>query len=84
MPCSIKVNALIRIEGSNMLLLGEVTRCEPHQQGFHLGVLIRHSLQNLQALENLNRALLEAEGKLCEEAVPVPVSRDEGAVNPLL
>lgn len=78
-PRFFPIDALVRIEGGNMLLLGEVVRCEAHENGFYVGILIRHSLQNLKALENLNRVLLEWEGKPTGEPVEVRTSRNPAA-----
>ena len=63
LPHALRIEALIRVEGGNMLLLGEVVRCRASNQGFQVGVLVRHALQNLKDLENLNRALLGAEAR---------------------
>lgn len=76
-PHPLKADTLVRIEASNMLLLGEVAHCEPHATGFRVGILIRHSLQNLKALQNLNQALLESEGQPCQEPADALVSRKE-------
>jgi len=48
----------VRIEGGDMLLLGEVCRVEPAEQGWRIAVEIRHSLRGLSELERLNRSLL--------------------------
>jgi hypothetical protein len=92
LPRSIATDALIRVETSSMLLLGEVVRCEPDGEEFRVALTIRHSLQNLQALENLNRALLEAEHGMGAEQVDagelVPVRsgkrRGPGASAPIM
>jgi hypothetical protein len=48
----------VQVETENMLMLGEVVRCEPADDGFRLALALRHSLHNLQALEKLNRTLM--------------------------
>src|SRR5271156_6508343 len=50
--------APVQVETTNMLMLGEVMRCESADDGFRLALTLRHSLQDLQALENLNRVLM--------------------------
>lgn len=55
---SIPVNALVRMETSDLLLLGEVMHCEPDGDGFRIAVSIRHSLQHLPDLVKLNTALV--------------------------
>ena len=58
LPRSHAAGTPVRLEASNMLLLGEVVRCETDGHEFRVALAIRHSLQNLQDLANLNRALL--------------------------
>jgi hypothetical protein len=53
-PC----HAAVRVETGTLLLLGEVVRCERDGEEFRVALAIRHSLQNLQDLANLNKALL--------------------------
>lgn len=48
----------VRIEGNDMLLLGEVCRCEKSGQDYRLAVKIRHCLSGMKELDRLNRALL--------------------------
>jgi hypothetical protein len=78
LPHAIACNTPVRIETGTMLLLAEVMRCEPEDEGFSVALALRHSLQNLQDLENLNRSLLDyetpdREKKEREELVSVPV-----------
>ncbi len=58
LPHRIECKALVRVETSCMLLLGEVVRCAPEGESFLVGIAVRHSLQDLKSLDNLNRALL--------------------------
>jgi hypothetical protein len=54
LPCG----TLVRIEGPNRLMLGEVLRSEPEGDSFSVGVRVRHALHSLTDLERLNRELL--------------------------
>jgi hypothetical protein len=54
--------AAVRIEGSDMLLLGEVCRCEPGDGEARVAVQIHHSLMGLMNLEKLNRNLMGEAG----------------------
>jgi hypothetical protein len=58
LPYAIACNTPVRIETKDMLLLGEVARCEPVGDEFQLALVIRHSLGNLQDLVRLNQALM--------------------------
>jgi hypothetical protein len=55
---AIMCGAPVQVETTNMLMLGEVARCEPADDGFRLALRVRHALHDLQALEKLNRALM--------------------------
>jgi hypothetical protein len=65
----------VQVETTNMLMLGEVARCEPAEEGFRLALTLRHSLQDLLALENLNRGLM---GKRTsqENLLPIHIMRE--------
>ncbi len=65
----------VQVETTNMLMLGEVARCEPADGGFRLALTLRHSLQDLQALEKLNRVVL---GKRIFQGdrSPVPIIKE--------
>jgi hypothetical protein len=84
LPRSIAIDALVRVETSSMLLLGEVVRCEPDGDDFRVGLILCHSLQSWQALANLNRALLDAghgmgaEQIEQEQLVPVRTGKRRG------
>ncbi len=54
LPCG----TLVRVEGPNRLLLGEVLRSEPDGGSFTIGVKVKHALHSLTDLERLNRELL--------------------------
>lgn len=49
--------AVIRIEGSDMLLLGEVCMCGRKDGEWRAMVEVRHRLEHLSELRRLNRAL---------------------------
>lgn len=80
LPRALAADALVKVEASDMLLLGEVVRCETDGRDFRVALTIRHSLQNLQDLENLNRALLGYEEAKEQEDSPagqaVPIMRE--------
>jgi PilZ domain len=69
---ALALNAPVRIETKDMLLLGEVARCEPDGEEYRIGLMIHHSLRDLQDLEKLNRALMSAETN-AEERSTVPI-----------
>jgi hypothetical protein len=60
----------VQVETIGMLMLGEVASCEPAEDGFRLALMLRYSLADLQALENLNRAVI---GKPAPQEVPSPI-----------
>jgi hypothetical protein len=79
LPRSIATSTLVRVETSSMLLLAEVVRCEADGGGFRVALMVRHSLQSLQALKNLNRILLEADRATGVEQVEqqsVPIMKE--------
>jgi hypothetical protein len=53
-PCG----APVKLETEDMLMLGEVVRCEALGQSYSVGLSLSHSLVALSELERLNRALL--------------------------
>ena len=54
LPHSLACRALVSVETSSMLLLGEVVRTQQEEEeGFLVAITIRHSLQDLKDLENL-------------------------------
>src|ERR1700676_1593769 len=59
----IPVNAAIKVEGEDWMMLGEVCYCR--QEGIHFvaGLKIDQTLENLQELDELNKNLLSAERK---------------------
>jgi hypothetical protein len=57
-PSSIDCGAAIKVEGNDMLLLGEVSRSQLVRDGYQVVVQISHSLASLSDLERLNRSLL--------------------------
>jgi len=67
--------AAVQVETTGMLVLGEVARCEPAEGGFRLALMLRHSMADLQALENLNRAVVGKPASQ-EVALPVPIIKE--------
>jgi hypothetical protein len=49
---AIACSAAMEIETADMLMLGEVMRCDPDGDGFHVALMLRHSLQDLPVLDN--------------------------------
>lgn len=58
LPHPIPCGAAIKIETDDLLMLGEVIRCEPDGQTCTAGVLISQVLTQLSQLERMNRSLL--------------------------
>lgn len=59
-PLPIPCGAPVKVEGNDLLLLGEVCRAEPIGDQFIIGLKVSHSLASLADLERLNRALIGA------------------------
>jgi len=55
---AIACGAPVQVETTNMLMLGEVVRCDKAGEEFRLGLALRHSLKDLQSLEKRNRTLM--------------------------
>lgn len=58
LPLPIPCGVPVKLEADDMLMLGEVVRCEPQGQSYSIGLSLSHSLAALSELERLNRALL--------------------------
>jgi hypothetical protein len=58
------VNAAVKVEGDDWMMLGEVCYCR--QEGIHFvaGLRIEQTLENLQELAELNKNLLSTERKI--------------------
>ena len=54
LPCG----APVRVDAKEMLMLGEVCRCEPEGGAYTVGIELSHSLGGLGELEKLNHALM--------------------------
>jgi PilZ domain len=61
LPLPVPCGAPVKIETGDMLMLGEVVRCEPAGLTFSVGIAVSQSLTALAELERLNRALLGTE-----------------------
>jgi hypothetical protein len=80
LPEAIAPGTPVKVETWNMLMLGEVVRCEPAGDGFRLALMLRHSLRDLAGLEKRNTALLadrrEDRRTAPENPPPVPIMRE--------
>jgi hypothetical protein len=74
LPHGIARRSMVKVETKDMLMLGEVIRCEPDGDSFKVALALRHSLQSLSGLVSLNRALLN------EELDEDPNAKQEGVV----
>jgi hypothetical protein len=75
LPSAIACGTSVKVEAWDVLMLGEVVRCEPAGAGFRLALRLHHSLRGLQALQKLNQALL-GERAVPEDSVPVHIMRE--------
>lgn len=55
MPCG----AMVRVDASEMLMLGEVCRCDPERDAYVVGIELSHSLAGLSQLDRLNHDLIQ-------------------------
>ena len=60
----------VRIEGPDVLLLGEVVRCTAENENFTLGVKLQHTLNGLKALQDWAQAYRDEAQALREESLP--------------
>jgi hypothetical protein len=63
LPLDAPAGSIVRIDGDDSLLLGEIQRSEPSGDEWRVSVRVYHSLSGLAELERLNRALLRATPK---------------------
>ena len=54
----------IKLEGDDVLFLGEVSSCTPEGDGFAVSVEIEHALYNTRELARLAKHLLDDAGRL--------------------
>jgi hypothetical protein len=57
LPLPIPCGAAVKIEGDDMLVLGEVCRVELVRGAYDVGLKISHTLGSLAELKTMNRAL---------------------------
>jgi len=57
-PLPLPCGASVRVETTDLLMLGEVCRCQPRGDAYEVGMMLTHSLAALLDLERLNRALM--------------------------
>jgi hypothetical protein len=76
----IPVNAPVKVEGDDWMMLGEVCYCR--QEGIHFvaGLKIDQTLDNLQELDELNRNLLGAPQEIPQQAEHIEPSTEEKTV----
>lgn len=58
-PSLIACGSPVKVETSEILMLGEVCRCERVEQGYEVGMVLSETLAGLVDLQQLNRALLQ-------------------------
>jgi hypothetical protein len=81
-PAPLPCDTLVKIDGENELVLGEVRYCEPERGAYRVGIQLTTALPSLMELELLNRALtgeglaakVESPAGLSEEKRPEPQS----------
>jgi hypothetical protein len=56
---SVPCGSPVKVEGDDMLLLGEVCRSEADAEQYRVAVIIRHFVDGLAELERMNAALLD-------------------------
>lgn len=66
-PRPIPLGTPVKVEGNDILLLGEASRSQQSSDGYHVALELLHSLGALADLDRLNRALIG-------EEVRVPVT----------
>jgi hypothetical protein len=59
LPVEVRPGTLLKVEGRDHLLLGEVVWSRPSGDSFATGIKVVHSIGNLAALARLNRELLK-------------------------
>ena len=60
---AIPYDAPIRVDANDVMMLGEVTRCEPDDDAFIVGIQLSHSLAALPELQKLNETLRALRGE---------------------
>jgi hypothetical protein len=57
LPNAIEAGTSVRVETRDMLVFGEVARCDAAGEGFRLGLILRNSLQQPPAIEPIVRPI---------------------------
>jgi hypothetical protein len=57
LPTAIQAGTSVRVETKDMLVLGDVARCDATHDGFRLGLILRYSLQQPPAIESVVRPI---------------------------
>jgi hypothetical protein len=59
LPVRLRPGTLIKVEGRDYMLLGEVIWLRPMGESFATGIKVAHSIGNLSVLARLNRELIK-------------------------
>jgi hypothetical protein len=57
-PLPIPCGALVKVEGNDTVLLGEVCRSQPAQDGYEVALEVSHAVASVSSLERFHRSLL--------------------------
>ncbi len=68
----VPVNAAVKVEGDDWLMLGEVCYCRQQGMTYVVGLQIEQTLEGLKKLAELNESLLSEEKSTRRSDVPVP------------
>jgi hypothetical protein len=63
----VECGSMLKIEGRDFLLLGEVCRVQPSDSGFDVAIRIAHALTGLAELQRMNAAILGRESRTTEK-----------------
>ncbi len=74
LPTAIASGTPVKVDAWDLLMLGEVVRCEPAGDGFRVALTLRHSLRDLHALEKLTQGLLGKQ-TVPEDSSRIPIMR---------
>jgi hypothetical protein len=76
----IRVNAVVKVTGSDWMALGDVRYCIAQREHYAVGLQIEHILVNLNELARLNQSLSDPEPQPQTEPQHLPSRDREGAV----
>ena len=72
---NVPFGSAVKIETADVLLLGDVSHCEPCASGYTIGVTARYVMPESADLARLNRSLKEAQGANTPRTEPLPCKR---------